>query len=143
MINDFKEIIQTISNDITAMNGGDDNESKRSLKARQECLNVEDPEECLEDLGEIVGNPSELLGGEKRSFKVRLNYMSSTCNGRLLISWTRLLERSDRTPLPTAILIRKPSATLSEAYVTFAKNSGPGADDTNSEISSLWSTKTF
>lgn len=76
MINGFKEIIQTVTNDITAMNGGDDSESKRSLKARQECLNVEDVEECLEDLGEIVGDPSELLGGEKRSVNVRLNYMS-------------------------------------------------------------------
>lgn len=75
MINNFKEIIQTVTDDITAMNGGGDSESKRSLKARQECLQLEDVEECIQDLGQIVGDPSEILG-EKRSIKVRRNYMS-------------------------------------------------------------------
>ncbi|KAJ5144439.1 hypothetical protein N7526_001947 [Penicillium atrosanguineum] len=54
------DIITTVTNDITAMN------SKRSLVARQECLNVEDVEKCLEDLGEIIEDPSEILGEKKK-----------------------------------------------------------------------------
>ncbi|KAJ5318536.1 hypothetical protein N7476_004956 [Penicillium atrosanguineum] len=60
LINNFKDIITTVTNDITAMN------SKRSLVARQECLNVEDVEKCLEDLGEIIEDPSEILGEKKK-----------------------------------------------------------------------------
>lgn len=40
--------------------------SKRQVDKRQDCLNVEDPEKCVEDLGEILQDPSEVLG-EKRS----------------------------------------------------------------------------
>lgn len=60
MVNNFKDIITTAQQDITAMN------AKRSLKARQECLNVEDVQKCLEDLGDIVEDPSEILGKKKR-----------------------------------------------------------------------------
>lgn len=60
MINGFKDIITLATNDIAAMN------SKRSLQARQECLNVENVEQCIEDLGEIVEDPSELLGDKKK-----------------------------------------------------------------------------
>lgn len=34
----------------------------KSLKARQECLDVTDVEKCIEDLGDIAGDPSEILG---------------------------------------------------------------------------------
>ena len=44
--------------------------SKRSLQARQDCLDVENPEQCLEDIGEIVEDPSEILGG-KRALQAR------------------------------------------------------------------------
>lgn len=67
MINDFKDIIQIVTDDITSMNGG---KSRRSLKARQECLDVENPEKCVEDLGEIVEDPSEILG-DKRALRAR------------------------------------------------------------------------
>ncbi|OJJ58353.1 hypothetical protein ASPSYDRAFT_46370 [Aspergillus sydowii CBS 593.65] len=67
LINDFKDIIQIVTNDITSMNGG---KSRRSLKARQECLDVENPEKCVEDLGEIVEDPSEILG-DKRALRAR------------------------------------------------------------------------
>ncbi|KAJ5106301.1 hypothetical protein N7456_002976 [Penicillium angulare] len=62
VINGFKDIIQTVQTDITAMNSAD----KRSLRARQECLNLTNPEKCLEDLGEIVEDPSEILGEKKK-----------------------------------------------------------------------------
>ena len=39
---------------------------KRSLQARQDCLNVKDVEKCLEDLGDIVSDPSEILGDKKK-----------------------------------------------------------------------------
>ncbi|KAJ5265072.1 hypothetical protein N7505_007865 [Penicillium chrysogenum] len=67
LINDFKDIIQIVTDDITSMNGG---KSRRSLKARQECLDVENPEKCVEDLGEIVEDPSEILG-DKRALRAR------------------------------------------------------------------------
>ncbi|KAJ5239548.1 hypothetical protein N7468_004167 [Penicillium chermesinum] len=60
VIRNFRDIIAIVTQDINAM------ESKRSLMARQECLDLEDIERCLGDLGEIVSNPSELLGGEKK-----------------------------------------------------------------------------
>ncbi|CAI7676812.1 unnamed protein product [Penicillium manginii] len=63
LINNFKDIIQTATNDITAMN------TKRSIHARQECLDVTDIERCIQDLGEIVDDPSEILGS-KRFVKV-------------------------------------------------------------------------
>lgn len=66
MINNFKEIIQTATNDITAMN------SKRSIHARQECLDIGDVEQCIQDLSEIVEDPSEILG-DKRFVKVCYN----------------------------------------------------------------------
>lgn len=64
MINNFKDIIQTVTKDISAMNN-----EKRSIHARQECLDVTDVEQCIQDLGEIVEDPSEILGS-KRSAKV-------------------------------------------------------------------------
>jgi Fe-S-cluster formation regulator IscX/YfhJ len=66
LINNFKDIIQTATNDITAMN------TKRSIHARQECLDVTDIERCIQDLGEIVDDPSEILGS-KRFVKVGHN----------------------------------------------------------------------
>lgn len=60
MINNFRQIITLVTNDISSMN------SKRSIHARQECLNVEDIEKCLEDLGEIIEDPSEILGEKKK-----------------------------------------------------------------------------
>lgn len=60
MVNKFKDIIKIGTQDITAMNG------KRSLQARQDCLNVKDVEKCLEDLGDIVSDPSEILGDKKK-----------------------------------------------------------------------------
>lgn len=60
MINNFKDIITTVSQDITAM------DSKRSLQARQDCLDVEDIEKCAEDLGDIIEDPSPILGQEKK-----------------------------------------------------------------------------
>lgn len=41
-------------------------DSKRSLQRRIDCLNIENPEKCLEDLGDIVGDPSEILGDKKK-----------------------------------------------------------------------------
>ena len=40
--------------------------SKRDLVARQECLNVEDVQKCISDLGEIIEDPSEILGEKKK-----------------------------------------------------------------------------
>ncbi|KAJ5151629.1 hypothetical protein N7492_009924 [Penicillium capsulatum] len=57
VVKNFKEIITTVSQDITAMNN-----DKRSLKARQECLDVTDVEKCIQDLGDIIEDPSEILG---------------------------------------------------------------------------------
>lgn len=63
VINGFKDIITTVQNDITAMN----NDSKRrSLQRRIDCLNIENPEKCLDDLGEIIEDPSEILGDKKK-----------------------------------------------------------------------------
>lgn len=62
MINNFKEIITMVSDDISAMGST----SKRDLVARQDCLNVADPQQCLEDLLAIVEDPEEVLGGDKK-----------------------------------------------------------------------------
>ncbi|KAJ6171769.1 hypothetical protein N7470_000836 [Penicillium chermesinum] len=40
--------------------------SKRSLVARDDCLDIEDLEKCLEDVGEILSDPGELLGEKKK-----------------------------------------------------------------------------
>ncbi|KAJ5246852.1 hypothetical protein N7468_001835 [Penicillium chermesinum] len=60
VINKFRGLITIITQDNDAM------ESKRSLMARQECLNVEDIANCLKDLEEIISDPAEILGGEKK-----------------------------------------------------------------------------
>lgn len=60
MINNFKSIIETATNDNSAMN------SKRSLETRQECLDVTDVEQCIADISEIVEDPSEILGRKKK-----------------------------------------------------------------------------
>ncbi|KAJ5569089.1 hypothetical protein N7450_011575 [Penicillium hetheringtonii] len=62
MINNFKDIIETVTQDITAMN------NKRSLQARQECLDVTNVEQCIQDLGEIIEDPSEILGKKRNGF---------------------------------------------------------------------------
>lgn len=62
MINNFKDIIETVTQNITAMN------NKRSLQSRQECLDVTDVEQCLQDLGEIIEDPSEILGKKRSGF---------------------------------------------------------------------------
>jgi hypothetical protein len=60
VINKFRAIIETVTNDVTAMN------SKRDLVARQECLDIEDVEKCISDLEEIIEDPSEILGDKKK-----------------------------------------------------------------------------
>ncbi|KAJ5278755.1 hypothetical protein N7478_004127 [Penicillium angulare] len=62
VVNNFKDIIETATKDIAAMKKSD----KRSLKARQECLNLTNPEQCLNDLEDIVEDPSEILGSKKK-----------------------------------------------------------------------------
>lgn len=57
MINNFKQIIQTASNDVTAMN------SKRSIE--EACLAEEDVEECLRGVEELLKDPFG-YGGKKR-----------------------------------------------------------------------------
>ncbi|EYE93766.1 uncharacterized protein EURHEDRAFT_524286 [Aspergillus ruber CBS 135680] len=59
VIESFKRIIVMVTKDISAMN------DKRSLQARQECLNVKDIEGCLEGLGEIIEDPGEILGSKR------------------------------------------------------------------------------
>jgi hypothetical protein len=61
LINNFQQIVQIVSNDITAMG------SSPSKVKRQECLNVEDVPKCLADLEAILTDPSEILGSKKRS----------------------------------------------------------------------------
>lgn len=58
LINNFQQIISIVSDDITAM--GDSAKVKR-----QDCLNVEDPEQCIDDLLQIIEDPSEILGDRK------------------------------------------------------------------------------
>lgn len=62
LVNGFKDIITTVQQDITAMN----QDSKRSLQRRIDCLNVEDVEKCLTDIGDIASDPSEILGDKKK-----------------------------------------------------------------------------
>lgn len=59
-MNNFKQIIDAATNDNTAMNG------KRAIKARQECLDVADAEQCLQDVEQIAQDPAEILGGKKK-----------------------------------------------------------------------------
>lgn len=72
LVNDFKQIIDTVSKDVTAMNAKRDisnlpgSAEDTLLRKRQECLDVTDIEKCIADLGEIVDDPSEILGSRKR-----------------------------------------------------------------------------
>lgn len=58
MINNFKEITQLATNDVSGMvlNNG-----KLSLEARQDCLNVVDIPQCLQGLRETADDPSQIL----------------------------------------------------------------------------------
>lgn len=142
MINNFKDIIQTVTNDITAMNGGDNSESKRSLKARQECLNVEEIEECLEDLEEIIQDPSEILGGAKRSIKVRLNDMLDFQKDIANIM-DQVVGKKRQEPPSYSATEQEAVCNSFRSVCYFCQNSDPAVDDTNSEISSLRFTNNF
>jgi hypothetical protein len=45
--------------------------ASQKIRRRQDCLNLENPEKCLQDLKEIVANPAETLGGDRRKIKDR------------------------------------------------------------------------
>lgn len=69
VVNNFKEIIETVTKDITAMNAKRDlsDAEKAILSKRQECLDVTDVQKCLQDVGEIAGNPGQALGRKRRA----------------------------------------------------------------------------
>ncbi|MCJ1440214.1 MAG: hypothetical protein MMC23_000697 [Stictis urceolatum] len=62
LINNFRQIITIASDDVVSMGDG----ASSKLRRRQECLDVKDPEQCIEDLKEIVEDPSEILGDKLR-----------------------------------------------------------------------------
>lgn len=61
-------MIDIIRRDITAMNAkrGLSDPENVILRKCQECLDVENVDKCLQDLGEIAENPSEILGGARK-----------------------------------------------------------------------------
>ncbi|BCS29734.1 uncharacterized protein APUU_80037A [Aspergillus puulaauensis] len=111
LINSFRDIIQTASDDVTSMNDG---KSKRSLKARQECLDLEDPEQCLADLGELVDDPSEILG-DKRALRARQECLDVTDIEQCLADLGELVED------PGEILGDKRSVKVRHEYASVSR----------------------
>lgn len=93
------------------MNGG---KSKRSLKARQECLDLEDPEQCLADLGELVEDPSEILG-DKRDLRARQECLDVTDIEQCLADLGELVED------PGEILGDKRSVKVRHEYASVSR----------------------